>query len=64
MAFLMANLSTIVISLILIGVVCLIIRTMIRDRKAGKGCGGCPGGCHSCHGSCGGHEISQGHGEG
>ena len=42
--FLAENLSTIVVSVILIAVVILIIRKMHRDRSAG---------CSSCGGSCG-----------
>ena len=59
MAFLMENLSTIIILLIVIAAVCLAVHTIIRDRKAGKGCGACPGGCHGCHGSCGGHQEKK-----
>ena len=61
MSFLMENLSTIIILLIVIAAVCLAVRSIIRDRKAGKGCGACPGSCHGCHGSCGGHELGQNH---
>ena len=63
MTFLMENLSTIIILLIVIAAVCLAIRSIIRDRKAGKGWGACPGGCHGCHGGCGGHEVGQTHGK-
>lgn len=63
MTFLMENLSTIIILLIVIAAVCLAIRSIIRDRKSGKGCGACPGGCHGCHGGCGGHEVGQTHGK-
>ena len=63
MTFLMENLSTIIILLIVIAAVCLAIRSIIRDRKAGTGCGACPGGCHGCHGGCGGHEVGQTHGK-
>ena len=59
MTFLMENLSTIIILLIVIAAVCLAVRTIIHDRKAGKGCGACPGGCHGCHGSCGGHDMGH-----
>ena len=44
MTFLMENLSTVIIGLILAGVVYLVVRKMIRDRREGKGCG-CSGGC-------------------
>lgn len=62
MAFLMENLSTIIILLLVIGAAVLAIRAIIRDKKAGKACGSCPGGCHGCHGSCGGYDLGQ-HGE-
>ena len=51
LAWLSANLVNIVICAILILVVGLIIRGMIRDRKAGKS--SCGGNCGSC-GACGG----------
>ena len=48
-----ANLSTILITLVLIAIVVLIIRSLIRQKKQGKsscgnGCKGCPmsGSCH------------------
>ena len=48
--------STFIISVILLAAVAGIIRSMIRDKKAGKGCagcaGGCGGGCAGCSGSC------------
>ncbi len=44
-AFLMENLSTIIVALILAAVVVLVIRKMVRDKKAGHSC--------SCGGSCG-----------
>ena len=50
MAFLMENLSTVIIGLILAGVVYLVVRKMIRDRREGKGCG-CSGGCAGCSGA-------------
>lgn len=52
-AFVAANLSTILISALLFLVVALIIRSMIKKRKSGKsgcgcGCDGCPSSslCH------------------
>ena len=36
MTFLMENLSTVIIGLILAGVVYLVVRKMIRDRREGK----------------------------
>lgn len=51
-SFLVANLSTIVIAAILVIAVGLIIRKMIRDKKAGKTCGSCGGSCSCCQGNC------------
>ena len=48
MTFLMENLSTVIIGLILAGVVYLVVRKMIRDRREGKGAG-CSG-ASMCHG--------------
>ena len=44
--------GTIIVSLILLFIVGLAVRTVIRDRKKGK-CA-CGGQCHSCpmHGTC------------
>lgn len=52
--------STVIISLILIGIVGLIIRTMYRDKKAGKRtCGyGCAG-CASAGVCCGHHQTEN-----
>lgn len=44
--------TTLIVGLILAGIVCLAIRSLWRDHKAGKTCGGCSGDCTSCH-SCG-----------
>ena len=47
-----ANIGTILISLVLLAVVALIIRSMMRDKKQGKSsCGGNWAGCAAC-GSC------------
>ena len=45
--------GTIFVSLILLAVVCAIIVKMIRDKKKGKICAGCPS-CGMCskHGGC------------
>ncbi|MBS6956460.1 MAG: FeoB-associated Cys-rich membrane protein [Enterocloster asparagiformis] len=62
MAFLMENISTIIIALILAGMVYAVIRKMIRDKKEGKGCG-CSGGCAGCGGASmchGGHTAGKG----
>lgn len=47
------NLPTLAVAAVLAGIVALILRKMIRDRRAGKnscGCGGgkCGGSCASC----------------
>lgn len=41
--------GTIITGAILIGIVTLIIRSMIRDKKNGKSCGGECGRCKGCH---------------
>ncbi len=53
-AWLVDNLATIIICLVLLSVVVLIIRSMVKDKRNGKGscgcgCGNCPsaGMCHS-----------------
>ena len=48
MAWLTDNIGTIVVAAILVIIVALILRKMIRDRRAGRrncscGCEGCPG---------------------
>ena len=50
--------ATIIISVILVAVVCLLIRSLVRDHKNGKGCGGCPGGCSGCAGGCAYHPAA------
>ena len=52
LAWLTANLGTIIVTLILIGIVAAIIVKMIKDKKSGKGSCGC--GCEHCamHGKC------------
>jgi hypothetical protein len=53
LAWLAANLINIVLILVVAGVVGLILRGMIRDRRAGKSaCGGSCADCGACHG-CG-----------
>ncbi len=58
-AWLSANLANIVVIAILVVVVALVIRGMIRDKKAGKSSCGC--GCASCGacGSCGGCAVPK-----
>ena len=47
-----ANIGTVLISLVLLAVVTLIIRSMVHDKKQGKSsCGGNSAGCAAC-GSC------------
>lgn len=42
--------GTVIVSGVLAGIVCLIIRSIIRDRKQGKsGCGGDCSRCKGCH---------------
>ena len=52
-SWLQTNIGSIVVVLFLRGVVVLIIRRMILDKKAGKhlcggSCGSCGGGCQGC----------------
>lgn len=56
MTWLMNNLSTIIVCIVLIAVVALIISKMVKDKKKGKsscgcGCSNCAmaGKCHSKH---------------
>ena len=51
-AFLSANIGNIIVILILIAVLALAIRSIIKDKKSGKGTCGC--GCANCamHGKC------------
>ena len=49
-----ANIGTILISLVLLAVVALIIRSMMRDKKQGKS--SCGGNCASCGGCCACHN--------
>lgn len=51
MSFIMENLSTIVVALILIGIVALVIRSMVKTKKAGKSVI-CGGNCSGCSGAC------------
>ena len=52
LAWLTANLGTIIITLVLIGIVTAIIVKMKKDKKQGKNSCGC--GCQNCamHGMC------------
>lgn len=51
------NISTILVSLMLLAVVILIVRSMIRDKKQGKS--SCGGNCASCGGCCACHKDSR-----
>ena len=54
LAWLAANAINIVLVLVIAVVVGLILRGMIRDKKAGKSsCGGNCAGCGACGGGCG-----------
>ena len=46
LAFLMKNLSTIIIAVIVIGILAAILVKMIQDKKKGKSSCGC--GCENC----------------
>ncbi|MDD4850025.1 MAG: FeoB-associated Cys-rich membrane protein [Gemmiger sp.] len=54
LAFLTANLATIVVALVVFGAFVAVIVKMYRDHKAGKGGCSCGGSCGSCPngGSC------------
>ncbi len=56
MLWLKDNLVTIAVCLVLAAIVVLIIRSMIRDRRAGRS--PCGGNCTSC-GVCGGCHAEQ-----
>ena len=52
-AWLQTNIGSIVVVLFLLGVVALIVRRLMLDKKAGKhicggSCGSCGGGCQGC----------------
>lgn len=48
LSFLKANILTIIVVVILIVIIGLIIRTLVKDKKSGKGL--CGGDCSNCHG--------------
>ncbi len=52
--FLAANIGTIAVGAVLLGIVAMIVRNMVKDRKVGNcSCGGsCPGCSGSCHCGC------------
>ena len=43
------NAGTIIVLLLLLCVVGLVVRKMVRDKKAGNTCGSCGGNCSCCH---------------
>ena len=49
LTWLSANLSTLLISLVLFAVVISIVRYLIRQKKQGKHTCGCSGGCGASH---------------
>lgn len=50
LSWITANLATIIISILLIAIVCIIIAKMVNDKKQGKtSCGGDCGSCGACH---------------
>ncbi|MDO4329698.1 MAG: FeoB-associated Cys-rich membrane protein [Lachnospiraceae bacterium] len=59
--WLIQNMGTIVTALVVCGIAFLSARSIWKDKKAGKSCGGCSGcsgcngGCHSA-GGCGSHD--------
>ena len=53
LSWLQTNIGSIVVVLVHLGVVALIVRRLILDKKAGKhicggSCGSCGGGCQGC----------------
>ena len=46
------SMGTVVVGVILVGIVALIIRNMVRDKKSGKSLQ-CGGECKNCGGHCG-----------
>ena len=46
--WLAANAATIIISLVLLAVVCLIVWKLVKDKRSGKGGCSCGGNCASC----------------
>ena len=54
-SFLVSHAGTIVTALVLAAVIFFVVRSMIRARKAGKGC--CGGSCSACSACCRGRKI-------
>lgn len=59
MSFLLENLATIIISLVIIALIALIIIKMIKDKRSGKSSCGC--GCEHCNMACHSHEGHHHH---
>mgnify|MGYP005749079351 CR=1 FL=1 len=58
--FLMNNAGTILTALVLAAVIFLVVRGMVRDRRAGKGgCAGNCGACAGCGGGCAATPVSK-----
>lgn len=58
LAWLVANIGTIVVALIVAVIVGLIVFSMVRDKKKGKHlCGGCGGDCAHCAAGCS-HSVA------
>ena len=51
--------GTVVVGVILVGIVALIVRSMIRDKKSGKSLQ-CGGECKNCGGHCGNKNAAFG----
>ena len=45
------NAGTILVLLVLLCIVGLVVRKIVKDKKAGKTCGSCSGNCSCCHGA-------------
>jgi hypothetical protein len=58
MSSLIGSLSTIIVALVLIGIVYLVIRSMVKTKKAGKSVI-CGGDCSGCHGACSYHKPTE-----
>ncbi len=46
--FIIDNIGTIIVSVIVIAVLCFIAVIMIKDKRKGTSCAGCGGGCGGC----------------
>ena len=57
MEWIVTNVGTIIVLILLAGIVGLIVRKMIHDKRAGKSACGCD--CAHCHGACHAHRQSR-----